>query len=106
MPLDPVIQALFAQWPQLATRAVWEKTPAEARADFKHFCQFANPNIAPIGKTEDIKMPGPAGPLGLRDFTPVAAGGAALAAIIYLHGGGFVGRGFFCFLRPCRPPAK
>ncbi len=106
MPLDPVIQALFAQWPQLATRAVWEKTPAEARADFKHFCQFANPNIAPIGKTEDIKMPGPAGPLGLRVYTPVAAGGAALAAIIYLHGGGFVVGDLDCYDGLCRTLAN
>src|SRR3979490_1991728 len=68
MPLDPVIQALFQEWPQLATRPVWEKTPAEARALFKQFCQFADPKVVAIGKSEDIKMPGPAGPLGLRIY--------------------------------------
>ena len=56
MPLDPVIQALFEQFPQFAIRPVWEKTPAEARVDFKRFCEFANPQGGAIGKTEDIKV--------------------------------------------------
>ena len=67
MPLDPIIQALFQEWPQLAIRPVWEKTPVEARALFKQFCQFADPKIVAIGKSEDIKMPGPAGPIGPFD---------------------------------------
>src|SRR6266550_1794942 len=106
MPLDPVIQALFEQFPQLAIRAVWEKTPAEARVDFKRFCQFANPQGGAIGKTEDIKVPGPAGPLGLRIYTPVAAGGAALPAIVYLHGGGFVVGDLDCYDALCRTLAN
>jgi acetyl esterase len=106
MPLDPVIQALFEQWPQLATRAVWEKTPAEARADFRQFCRFANPQSGAIGKTEDIKMPGPTGLLGLRVYTPVAAGGASLPVIVYLHGGGFVVGDLDCYDGLCRTLAN
>ncbi len=106
MPLDPVIQALFEQFPQLAHRAVWERTPAEARADFKRFCEFANPPGGAIGKIEDIKIPGPAGPLGLRIYTPVAAGGAALPAILYLHGGGFVVGDLDCYDGLCRTLAN
>jgi acetyl esterase len=106
MPLDPVIQALFEQFPQLAIRAVWERTPAEARVDFERFCQFANPQGGAIGKTEDIKVPGPAGPLGLRIYTPVAAGGAALPAIVYLHGGGFVVGDLDCYDALCRTLAN
>ncbi|HMI95000.1 MAG TPA: alpha/beta hydrolase [Micropepsaceae bacterium] len=106
MPLDPVIQSLFEQWPLLATRPVWEKTPVEARADFKRFCQFANPQGGAIGKIEDIKMPGPAGPLGLRIYTPVAAGGEALPVIVYLHGGGFVVGDLDCYDGLCRTLAN
>ena len=106
MPLDPVIQALFERLPQLASAAVWEKTPAEARIDFKRFCQFADPHVAAIGKTEDIKVPGPAGPLALRIYTPVAAGGAALPAIVYLHGGGFVVGDLDCYDGLCRTLAN
>jgi len=106
MPLDPVIQALFEQWPRLAINPVWEKAPAEARADFKQFCQFADPRIVAIGKSEDIKMPGPAGPLGLRTYTPVAAGGAALPVILYLHGGGFVVGDLDCYDGLCRTLAN
>jgi acetyl esterase len=106
MPLDPVIQSLFEEFPQLAIRPVWEKTPAEARALYKQFCQFADPNIVAIGKSEDIKMPGPAAPLGLRVYTPVAAGGAALPAILYLHGGGFVVGDLDCYDGLCRTLAN
>src|SRR5258706_12939879 len=92
MPLDPVIQALFEQFPQLAIRAVWEKTPAEARVDFKRFCQFANPQGGAIGKIEDIKVPGPAGPPRARMFTPAAAGRAAAAPRVqHFSGARFVG---------------
>lgn len=106
MPLDPIIQALFQEWPRLATNAVWEKTPPEARADFKQFCRFADPKIVAIGKSEDITMPGPAGPLGLRIYTPVAAGSAALPVILYLHGGGFVVGDLDCYDGLCRTLAN
>ena len=43
MPLDPVIQALFQQMPQLASYPMWEKTPAQARLEFKALCQIADP---------------------------------------------------------------
>ncbi len=106
MPLDPLIQALFQEWPNLAINPVWEKAPAQARADFKQFCQFADPKMVAIGKSEDIKMPGPAGSLGLRIYTPVAAGGAALPAILYLHGGGFVVGDLDCYDGLCRTLAN
>ena len=41
-------------------------------------------------KSEQFEVPGPAGPLALRAYTPVAAGGPTLPAIVYFHGGGFV----------------
>jgi acetyl esterase len=90
MPLDPVIQALFQQMPQFATYPLWEKSPEQARLEFKALCQIADPKEAAIGKIEDIAAPGPTGPIPLRIYTPVAAGGASLPAIIYFHGGGFV----------------
>jgi acetyl esterase len=102
MPLDPTVQALFQQMPQLAAYPMWEKSPAQARLEFKAMCQIANPTAVAIGKTEDIEAPGPAGPIPLRVYTPVAAGGAPLPAIVYFHGGGFVVGDLDCYDGLCR----
>jgi len=89
MPLDPSIKALFDRVPELASYAIWEKSPAEAREEYRAFRLAADPKNA-IGKTENLEIDGPAGKLGLRVYTPVAAGGASLPALVYFHGGGFV----------------
>ncbi|HXJ02232.1 MAG TPA: alpha/beta hydrolase [Micropepsaceae bacterium] len=106
MPLDPTVQALFQQVPQFAAYPMWEKSPEEARLEFKALCQFADPKAAAIGKIEDIETPGPAGPIPLRIYTPVAAGGEALPAIVYFHGGGFVLGDRDCYDGLCRALAN
>src|SRR5262245_58001334 len=90
MPLDPVISALFERFPNLLTYRVWEKTPQEARDAYRQLCNASEPKDIAIGKSENLEAPGPARPLVLRAYTPVAAGGAPLTAIVYFHGGGFV----------------
>lgn len=84
--LDPMIQALLQRVPQLTSYAIWEKSPAEARADFKRFSEFAAPKDLPIGKIEDVM----AGTVPLRCYSPVAGGTELLPGIVYFHGGGFV----------------
>lgn len=81
-----MIQALLERVPHLASYAIWEKSPAEAREDFRRFCQFAAPHDLPIGKVENIS----AGTIPLRTYTPIAGGTGMLPAIVYFHGGGFV----------------
>jgi acetyl esterase len=105
MPLDSVIQALFQQMPQ-ASFPLWEKTPAQAREEFKWLCKLADPRESAIGKTEDIEASGPLGPIPLRIYTPVASGGAALPAIVYFHGGGFVLGDLDCYDGLCRTLAN
>ena len=90
MPLDPIISALFERFPELLTYRVWEKTPHEAREAYKALCNASDPKDLAIGKSERVEVPGPAGTLVLRAYTPVAAGGPTLPAIVYFHGGGFV----------------
>lgn len=90
MPLDPTVSALFERYPDLLTYQVWEKTPAEARESYRRLCNLSDPKDLAIGKSERLEMPGPSGPLALRAYTPVAAGGPTLPAIVYFHGGGFV----------------
>jgi len=90
MPLDPIISALFQRLPDLLTYRVWEKTPEDARDAYRKLCDASDPKDLAIGKSERLEVPGPAGTLVLRAYTPVAAGGPTLSAIVYFHGGGFV----------------
>ena len=106
MSLDPMIQALLQRMPQFSHFPTWERTPAQARQEFKWLCQLADPGGIPIGKTEDIQASGPLGPIPLRVYTPVASGAAALPAIIYFHGGGFVVGDLDCYDGLCRALAN
>src|SRR5215468_3275184 len=84
MQLDPSVKALFEQMPLLANYPLWEKSPHEARAEFRAMCQLYDPKIVPIGKTENVDAVGPAGTIQLRIYTPVAAGATtSLPAIVY-----------------------
>ena len=51
---------------------------------------LVGPKDVPIGKIENTSVPGPGGDIKLRVYTPVAAGGEALPAIVFFHGGGFI----------------
>jgi acetyl esterase len=102
MQLDPSVQALFEQMPLLANYPLWEKSPNEARAEFRAMCRLYDPKIVPIGKTENVEAQGAAGPIQLRVYTPVAAGSASLPAIVYFHGGGFVVGDLDCYEALCR----
>ena len=100
--LDPMIQALLQRLPQLTSYAIWEKSPAEAREDFRQFCSFGAPGNLPIGKVENIS----AGSIPLRSYTPVARDSELLPVIIYFHGGGFVLGDLDCYDALCRTLAN
>ncbi|MGQ0741994.1 MAG: alpha/beta hydrolase [Alphaproteobacteria bacterium] len=101
MPIDPAVQALFEQMPDLADPKFWAKSPADVRTLFKAMSQMANPQDLPIGKTEDATVPGEHA-IGARVYTPVAAGGDPLPAIVFFHGGGFVVGDLDCYDPLCR----
>jgi acetyl esterase len=106
MQFDPIILSLFEQMPKLADLKVWQLTPDKAREEFKNLCLMSNQNAAPIGKIENIEASGPEGPIPLRVYTPVAAGGSNLPAIVYFHGGGFVLGDLDCYDAICRGLAE
>lgn len=97
MPLDPLVQAFLDQLPQRPK--AWEVTPDEARAGFSAFVKTYGAKDVPIGKVETVAMPGP---IALRIYTPVAAGGEALPALVYLHGGAFRHGDFEAYENVCR----
>ena len=90
MPLDPQVEALMAQMAEDPAPKLWEIPVADGRALYEGMAAVLElPDVA-IGKTEDIAIPGPAGPIPARVYTPVAGGGSALPCLVYFHGGGFV----------------
>ncbi len=83
MPLDPDVARLLEQMPPFDTR----RTPAEMRAD--------GARRRPPGggdqrvTTADLDLPGPAGTIRARRYTP-PEGNPAGGLLVFLHGGGFV----------------
>lgn len=89
MALDPLAKTLLDQMAATPGKKPWDSTLEEARADFRAMVRAYGPKDVPIGKIENLTMPGPGGELPLRVYTPVAAGGEALPALVYFHGGSF-----------------
>ena len=60
------------------------------RQTFAHMMSMMGPRDVPVGKVQNVTIPGPAGDIRARVYSPVAMGGAAHPALVYFHGGGFV----------------
>jgi acetyl esterase len=89
VPLDPRVKrfldALAAGKPPNAL----ETTVEERRLGLRELMKLAGPEAA-VARVEDRTLPGPAGPLGIRIYTPLDAGPELLPGLIYFHGGGMV----------------
>jgi acetyl esterase len=69
---------------------MWEIAPPAAREAFAAMMQLVGPKDVPIGKVQNLTMPGPGGDLALRIYTPVAAKSEKLPTLVFFHGGGYV----------------
>jgi acetyl esterase/lipase len=101
VPLDPRVKrfldALAAGKPPNAL----DTSVAQRRLGLTELMKLAGPETA-VERVEDRTLPGPAGPLGVRIYTPLAAdrpvptdtplaaGPPLLPGLIYFHGGGLV----------------
>ncbi len=90
MALDPLLKAFLDQMATVPGPKMWELSAPEARATFVGLMQLVGPKDVPIGKTENLNVPGPGGPVPVRIYSPVSAGSEPLPALVYYHGGGFV----------------
>ncbi|MFZ1989144.1 MAG: alpha/beta hydrolase [Alphaproteobacteria bacterium] len=90
MTLNPQAKALLDQMAAANAPKLFELPIAEARAGAVQMLQSLDQQGLPIGRTEDRMIPGPAGDIPARIYTPIAAGGAALPCLLFYHGGGFV----------------
>ncbi|HWF63379.1 MAG TPA: alpha/beta hydrolase [Rhizomicrobium sp.] len=90
MLLDPLVKGFLDQAMATPRPKPWETPIAVLRKNFAGFMGLVGPKDVPVGKTKNFTIPGPAGEIRARAYAPVAAGGDALPALIYFHGGGFV----------------
>jgi len=88
MSLDPLAQAFLDQLAATPGPALRDLPIAGARQGFAAMSAMVGPKDVPIGKIENKSVPD--GDIKLRVYTPVAAGGEALPAIVFFHGGGFI----------------
>jgi acetyl esterase len=92
MPLDPLVKAFLDRAAAIPRPKAWDVPPAITRQSFAGMMQIAGPKDVPVGKIENLVIPGPGGDIRARAYAPVAASGP-LPALVYFHGGGFVAGG-------------
>jgi acetyl esterase len=87
MPLDPQAKVLLDQFAAVGGQPLSSMSVADARRlmEVLSSMRAAPP---PIRSTEDRRIPGPAGEIPIRIYTP--NGTAPFALLVYFHGGGWV----------------
>ena len=86
MPLDPQVKALLDMTKGLLSFS--ELSPAAARKQSSEMRALRNAQPPAVANVEDRKIPGPAGSIPIRIYTP--AGKGPFPVLVYYHGGGFV----------------
>ena len=88
MSLDVHVRTLLDQMATLKLPKFSEIGPQAARAAMR--AGIFRGGDTPVGKVEDRKLPGPAGDIAVRVYTPKDAADAVLPGLVFYHGGGFV----------------
>ncbi len=78
---------MLAQIQALGLPPLAEMTPVQARQVFKQTAQMAGEAL-PVSRVDDRNIPGPAGPIRARFYTP--SGSPPFPIIVFYHGGGWV----------------
>ncbi len=97
MPLDPRAKRFLDVLAAGKPPRVWDSTVAERRAGLAELMKFGGPEVA-VAHVANRTVPGPAGPLAVRVYTPrlesadEAADSTAVpgAGMVYFHGGGLI----------------
>jgi acetyl esterase len=88
MSLHPQVSEFLQQFAALGLKPIEQSTPSEFRQMLRAMLWAAG-DVEHVAVVEDRTAPGPAGPIPLRIYRPLPAG--TLPALIYYHGGGWVG---------------
>ncbi|HVO27892.1 MAG TPA: alpha/beta hydrolase [Candidatus Margulisiibacteriota bacterium] len=87
MPLDPQVQGLLDVFKSLGRLPLNELSPPDARVAAQALGSLFGPPAA-VATVENRTIPGPAGTLPVRIYTP--AGSGPFPALVFFHGGGWV----------------
>lgn len=91
MALDPQVVELLARAARSPLPAYHQVPPAVARRLYRDTRAALTPDPPPVESARLVLAPGPAGPVPLRAYRPQGTGpDAALPALVYFHGGGWV----------------
>lgn len=88
MPLDPQIAGVLAQAKAMGGKPFHQQSVAEARAALAFMCAMGGRSTATLADVADRTVPGAAGEIPVRIYTPVGDGPFGL--LCFFHGGGFV----------------
>lgn len=88
MPVNPQIVGFLQHLASMGARPFHTMTPTDCRVAFDTPMTAMPPSTAPIAAVADRRIPGPAGDIALRIYTPEGRG--PLPVLVYFHGGGFV----------------
>jgi len=88
MPLDPQVDALIKQMNAAPGPAIETLSPADARNFASTTFKLLEAPPEEVGRVENRTIPGPAGPIPVRIYTP--AGSGPFPMLVFYHGGGWV----------------
>jgi acetyl esterase len=88
MPLDPQAQTLLDQLAAAGGKGLHGSSPEEARQMFALLGQLHG-EVEEVGAVADRTVPGPAGEIPVRVYTP-KEGDPPYPVVVFFHGGGFV----------------
>ena len=84
------IQALIRLSEWAGSKSITEGAPPEeARATNRIGAEVAGGPKPPMGRVEDLELPGPGGPIPMRFYVPLGAV-EPMPLLVYYHGGGWV----------------
>ncbi|MDP1535345.1 MAG: alpha/beta hydrolase, partial [Rubrivivax sp.] len=88
--IDPQARALLDLMIERGVPPIHTLTPEQARRMYLERRSFTQPEPPPVAAVENLQAPGPAGPIALRLYRPVAGPAPAPAPVlVYFHGGGW-----------------
>jgi acetyl esterase len=88
MPLDPQAKLVLDALAAVSMPDPWTIEPATFRVQVREM-RIAAPE-EPVGSVESRNIPGPAGSVPVRVYTPLERERVALPVLAFFHGGGFV----------------
>lgn len=88
MPLDPQAQQLLEQLASAGAPPLHTLSPVEARQATSTMFRVPPEKEEPVARIENRTIPGPAGAIPVRVYTP--SGSGPFPVLVYIHGGGWV----------------